>query len=351
MIKFLHTGDIHIGASFSSFNSDLHDRLREIQINAVINMVKVANMQKVDYVLLAGDLFDNHVVDLQTRENFFSILSSFDGKVFISAGNHDYYFKNSFWDKHKFPENIIFFNENTVTKYEMDDVCIFGASFSNIYDKIDISNIEFDANKLNIAVLHADIMTKSQYNTYTKADIAQTGFDYMAFGHNHVFSEILKAENTYYSSSGCISSAGFDETGVKGFVIGEISKESKSFSFYESGGLYVLKESLDISQITSFDMLCDEITKKSKENIFLDLTLTGVKYFDIDIKKLKEILSNSFFSLNIIDLSSKAEDLWKYIGDESLVGEFTRSMYKKYSQNPSAEIIYALKIGIDALLN
>ncbi len=347
MIKIIHTADLHIGASFNSFENKLD--LQKYHTLAVIEMVKFANLREVDIMIIAGDLFDGHAVDGIIRHETMMILGNFRGKIYISTGNHDYYFKGSFWDKMDLPSNVHLFRENKLCEISLGDVSVYGASFTNIYEKIDIKNADLDENKINIAVLHSDILTKSEYNPLSKEDFSKSKFDYVATGHNHSFSEILKASNTKYACSGSISATGFDEIGEKGFIYGEISKENSIFSFITSKGAMILKEKMDISNISNISELISKISLIAKENIYLDLTLEGIKTFDFDINSLKNEINALY--IEIFDMTKTEEDLWGYLGEENLLGEFSRIMYEKYRNQPSLEVLDALRIGLDALKN
>ena len=58
-MRFIHAADIHLDAAFSSRSEDIRKRLREASRNAFKGLVDTALNEKVDAVLLAGDLFDD----------------------------------------------------------------------------------------------------------------------------------------------------------------------------------------------------------------------------------------------------------------------------------------------------
>lgn len=60
MLRLLHTADVHLGAR----HADLGDRAatqRERQFAAFVATIDLALAEKVDLVLIAGDLFDSNV--------------------------------------------------------------------------------------------------------------------------------------------------------------------------------------------------------------------------------------------------------------------------------------------------
>lgn len=86
-MKILHTADWHLGKRLDSFS-----RLEE-QIDVMNEIVAIADEQKVDIILVAGDLFDNFNPSVEAVELFYKTLKklSNNGKrpVIAIAGNHD----------------------------------------------------------------------------------------------------------------------------------------------------------------------------------------------------------------------------------------------------------------------
>ena len=66
-------------------------------------------------------------------------------------------------------------------------------------------------------VLHGDTLNpNSPYNAVTKEQIASSGLRYLALGHIHQSSGLLRAGHTAYAWPGCAMGRGFDELGEKG---------------------------------------------------------------------------------------------------------------------------------------
>ena len=86
-MKILHTADWHLGKRLDRFS-----RLEE-QVSAMNEIVEIADQQKVDLVLVAGDLFDNFNPSVEAVELFYKTLKrlSNNGKrpVVAISGNHD----------------------------------------------------------------------------------------------------------------------------------------------------------------------------------------------------------------------------------------------------------------------
>jgi len=86
-MKILHTADWHLGKRLDRFS-----RLEE-QVLVMNEIVETADREKVDLVLIAGDLFDNFNPSVEATELFYKTLKrlSLNGKrpVIAISGNHD----------------------------------------------------------------------------------------------------------------------------------------------------------------------------------------------------------------------------------------------------------------------
>ena len=86
-MKILHTADWHLGKRLDRFS-----RIEE-QRAVMEEIVQIANDQKVDMVIVAGDLFDNFTPNTDAVELFYKTLKqlSCEGKrpIVAISGNHD----------------------------------------------------------------------------------------------------------------------------------------------------------------------------------------------------------------------------------------------------------------------
>lgn len=86
-MKILHTADWHLGKRLDRFSR------WEEQVLVMNEIVEIADEQKVDLVLIAGDLFDNFNPSVEATELFYKTLKqlSLNGKrpVIAISGNHD----------------------------------------------------------------------------------------------------------------------------------------------------------------------------------------------------------------------------------------------------------------------
>jgi len=86
----MHTADNHIGIEFRN-QPELRDRLKQERLDALRRIVTEANARTCDFLVVAGDLFENINVPQHLVRVVCDILRSFSGEVLVVPGNHDYY--------------------------------------------------------------------------------------------------------------------------------------------------------------------------------------------------------------------------------------------------------------------
>jgi DNA repair exonuclease SbcCD nuclease subunit len=101
LIKFLHVADLHLGLRITRFEEAACKRIIEARFEAVDRLRAAATDHGVDFVLVAGDLFDDHSVSASIAERAFTL---FEGKsipcpVYIIPGNHDPLSPGGVWDR------------------------------------------------------------------------------------------------------------------------------------------------------------------------------------------------------------------------------------------------------------
>ena len=99
MPRFLHTADWQIGRQYSQFPADDAVPLAEARLAAVETIARLALENKVDAVLVAGDVFDAQTVADRTIRKLFNALGGFPGPWIMIPGNHDAALTESVWTR------------------------------------------------------------------------------------------------------------------------------------------------------------------------------------------------------------------------------------------------------------
>ncbi|MBS4956440.1 MAG: DNA repair exonuclease [Clostridium sp.] len=363
-VKVLHCADLHFDTPFKELSKEVSDTSKNELLEVFKNIIDLAIDENIEVLLIAGDVFDNLTVNKNTL--FFisdQIRRIKNIKVFISPGNHDPYNEKSFYSMINWPENVYIFKGDMEFKEVKElNLIVWGAGFRNSYENETLlRGINIDNDKINIMLLHGEITSsnsKNEYNPIYINDIYNSNIDYIALGHRHKFSGILKEGMTTYAYSGCPQGRGFDEEGEKGVIIGEVYKGGTNLEFFPVyKRKYVTKE-IDITGTNNYDEVVFKVLSDlSDEEIhknFYKIILKGElkEHFKLNENLLIEKLKNKFYYFKIINDTSIEVNLEELSKDYSIKGKFIAKIIEKLKEasDDDKEILkLALKIGIQCL--
>ena len=364
-VKIVHTADLHFDTPFNEVD-DKQRAINKEELKEVFkNIINFCKEKQVDILLLAGDIFDNLTLNRETiyfLENVFNYIK--ETRVFISPGNHDPYNNNSFYKLIKWPENVYIFKDKLEKVYIKElETNVWGAAFNEKYVRESlIKGFSQNNKEINIMVIHGEISSSSEgneYNPITLKDIKESGMDYIALGHRHNFSGILKEGNTFYSYSGCPQGRGFDETGDKGIIYGYVSKGAVELSFIKTCKRNYEEVYVDISNLFGYEevikKILDVIKEEDRKNNLYKIILKGEvsEKFHIEEKVLKSKLVKDFYFCKVVDKTSIALDIKELSKGYSVKSIFVKNLLKKLQEAKTDEekdiIKMALKIGVSSL--
>ena len=143
-------------------------------------------------------------------------------KVVLCAGNHDCLRPGSPYLRDDIPENIRIFRGGwECVELEEKGARVYGAGFTDIIcpPMLRSFHAEREQGIVNIGILHGDLgAAESRYCPVSAEEVAASGLDYLALGHQHTYSGLIRCGDTFCAYPGCSEGRGFDETGEKGFT-------------------------------------------------------------------------------------------------------------------------------------
>ncbi len=370
-IKLLHCSDFHFDTAFSELNKDFAEKRREDLRETFGNIINLAKKEKVEILLLSGDLFDNNRVMRTTLDYMKKKLEEIpETKVFIAPGNHDPYNEKSFYTMINWPSNVHIFKSNMeAISIDEKEVTVYGQGFSEYYERTSLLenfSEEFivDKDRINIMVLHGDISVKgkkNEYNPITLEEIGDSSMDYIALGHRHSFSGINKEKHTYYAYSGNPEGRAFDEKGEKGVILGEISKDIIDLKFIPICKRKYEEIFMDISGVLTYEDIEEKVLNYIPEserynNIYKVILLGEVtEDFVINLEVLREKISRNFYYITLKDSTEIKLDYESLCKELSIKGLYARKMIQKINEAKEEEekqiLKDALKTGIQCLSN
>lgn len=236
-MKLIHLGDLHLGKSLGEY--DLIDDQRYI-LDQILMLI---DKERVDAVLIAGDVFDKSIPSEGATillDTFLCRLASKNIKTFIISGNHDSDNRLNYGST-LFEKNNIFisavFNGHLDQYVIRDDaagediiICLLpfvkASQVKHYYPEAEIKTYEdavkviledaqIDRSKINVLVAHQFVMGKSEdpelggsesLGTQSVGLVEKIGsdcfdaFDYVALGHIHSPQQVGRKEVRYSGS-------------------------------------------------------------------------------------------------------------------------------------------------------
>ena len=357
MIKIVHAADLHLDSAFSSLSPEQAARMREEQRELLFRLVDGAERFGAQLIFLAGDLFDSARCHAQTLEALCAALGRTRARVFIAPGNHDAFTRSSPWRRMCLPENVHVFTDPEPEPVELSALgcTVWGAAFTGGGAARPLAGFRADGAGLNLMVLHGDTETPgSPYGYIPREDISASGLDYLALGHIHKFSGLLRAGRTFYAYPGCAIGRGFDETGEKGAILAEVDAGSCRLELAPLGARRYATAEVNVGGISPSAAVRAALPESAARDIYR-VSLTGECAVQPDMSALERELSGLCYRLELIDRTCPAAELWSGEGENSLRGGFLREMRALCDAAESEEqrrlIMSALRFGVAALEN
>lgn len=322
-MRLLHIADLHLGAPLAALSdAEKMRQRREELLGSLRRALELGREHGVRAVLLAGDLFDSENVSERVLMHTCELISSYSPlPFFYVTGNHERDVLLSRADK---PKNLYTF-DSYVFAYNLGDVCIYGTNESS---PDMLKNVHPRKETKNILLFHGELRDQSDFGgVMGLSDLAYRGFDYVALGHYHTFSEKKIEGGGVAVYSGVPEGRGFDELGPKGAVI--FDTDDTSVRFYPLCKRVYHKIELDIGASDTTESILHSAEKalgECKKEDAVRLVLTGERdlTLQIDHELLRLYLTEHFWYFELIDETRVSDTKEALRFDRSLRGEFLR---------------------------
>lgn len=292
-ITFIHAADLHLGGMFSGFRhlpDTLYEKLRTCSYEALRNLIQTAITEKVDFVILAGDIYDGNDRSLKAQIQFQKAMEQLNKEgipVYLIHGNHDFLEGNYF--NLSLPPNVhIFGREVEVKEHVKEDgtsSMLYGFSYGqrHIKERMIEGYIKQPSGDFHIGLLHGNLDGETAHGNYapfTKMELVQKGFDYWALGHIH--KRMLVLNEPYAVYPGCLQGRNRKETGEKGFYLVHLSETETKLDFRPASVLNWQEETVEASGL-EMNRLIQHINERKEhyrqagKDILLELILDASK--------------------------------------------------------------------------
>lgn len=343
-MKFIHIADVHLGMCPESKRGFGDFRKIEIQ-ETLFRVLLEAKKQKVDCVLIAGDLYHYppSVEELQELNGYFKKIAPI--KVILIGGNHDFVSEHCAYEQFYFADNVTLLKRQPIDNiyFKEFDTTIWGFS----YDRQEIRERKYDELKpsgegYHILLAHGG---DAEHIPMDYEALKWSGFDYIALGHIHKPQVIVQDFMNY---AGSLEPLDRTETGEHGYFIGEILEESQRVTFVPFSKRQYKQIQVVVEEGSLFEVeekIIAMLEKEGRQN-FYEIVLLGHTKFSGKFQF--HTLERDYFVLSIEDRTEKdysVEFLYK-TNKDNVMGHFIEQLINSNDEFAKE----ALECGIEALL-
>lgn len=321
-MRFIHIADVHLGARPDKGLSWEDERAQEIW-DSFDRVLETAAEKKVDFLLIAGDLFHRQPLKRELKEVNYRFEKLYPARIVMIAGNHDYIGENSYYRDFKWADNVYFFKSQKLSCLYFEDkqAYIYGLS----YEHYEITEPLYDRVRpvskpgCHILLAHGG----DEKHIPIGQGLFSAGFDYIALGHIHK-PEILRADSAAYA--GALEPIDRNDTGSHGYVEGVFEDGELHIQFVPSAKREYIHLPVRMDSrmpwAMAADIVKDEIERRGSENIY-KLILGGFLAPDVTpdyrllerLGRIAEIEDNTVpdYDFDLLYAQNKDNIIGKYI--------------------------------------
>jgi len=298
LFSFIHCADLHLDSPFEGLHAvspTIANVLRDATFRSFENVIDIAIREKVDFLIIAGDVYDGADRSLRAQWRFHQALRhavESGLQCFVAHGNHD---PLSGWEAGLIlPDGVHRFDGNNVE-------CAFarrnGETLAHIhgisYPSREIREnlaLRFPTKEKNapfsIGLLHCNVGGYSEHDNYAPCnldDLLKCDMDYWALGHVHT-RQVLNEIEPYIIYPGNTQGRSVREIGERGCYFVKVDDTGTATAeFVPTDVVRWFIEEVSISDIDTIDALTnslvgikDEVRSQANgRNAVLRLYLNG----------------------------------------------------------------------------
>ena len=365
MLRIIHTADVHLGARHDDLGEQASAQ-RERQFAAFAATIDLALAEKVDLVLVAGDLFDSNVQPRRSVERVAAQLKRLaDARIrtVVIPGTHDAYDRASIYRAYDLatlagsgPDDDLVNVVTPETPYipiAACDVVIHAPVFptkkaphSPLRTPLAAAPVAgaepaSGAATWHIGMIHGSISipgkTERDDVVITTDEIAASGVDYLALGHWHS-AQKGKAGSVTYAYAGAPEAVALDQdrAGKVLLVTLESTSAGRSVTIAEHqvGRTKFTKLDVDASTIASQPALVAQLAAQADPDLVLDARIVGVRpdELDLHLDEIETALAPSFLKVRVRDVSLPALTDGVLPSPDTIAGAFIRDLEARIAE-------------------
>ena len=344
-MKFIHTADIHLGAS-PDRDRPWGDSRRLAVYQTFEAIINTARNEKTDLLLIAGDLFHRPPVMREVRElaSLFSRIP--DTQIVLTAGNHDHLYPGCAMLSMPLGDHVHLLDAQALSSITFPALhtVVHGFSYHEAEHPAPFPATVTapDDGMHHILMLHGG---DADHLPLSFDALASAGFDYVALGHIHQPRLFEKCAMAYCGSPEPMDRS---DTGKRGYIKGSITSSGTEFRFVPSASGEYRQVTITVNPSSTSAQITDTLREKldHNERYFYRIALAGERAPDIRFDP--EIIMMAGQIVDITDNTIPAFDL------DRLREEHSHDLISHYIEKLSGGSALerkALSYGLAALLD
>ncbi len=289
-MRFIHMADCHLGVAPDA-GKPWSDRRKQDIWNSFFEVIDVAAREKVELLLIAGDLFHRQPLKRELKEVAAAFGQIPDTEVVLVAGNHDYLHPKSYYRGFPWPENVHMLSEDQVEPVCLEKIhtTVWGNSYwkpedgRRLYDNLEINGTEPG---YHILLGHGG---DEKHRPFNIRKIEEAGFDYAAFGHIHKAEQLVPQKVVM---AGALEPTDCNDFGPHGYWMGELSDTGCQVRFLPIKKCEYIKQELIVNGKMSWNQIYTEVQALLDQREDYQIShIRLVGYRDGDLEIDKDVLS------------------------------------------------------------
>jgi DNA repair exonuclease SbcCD nuclease subunit len=276
--SFVHAADLHLDSPLAALhvdNPDLFHILRSATFEAFDRVVQLCLDRRVDFLLVAGDVYDGVDRSLRAQVKFRDGLQRLHEagiRSFVVHGNHD---PLDGWSSTlEWPSGVHVFGDHVETVEVKKEgsllACVQGISYLKRDERRNLSLLFHRAGPdFQIALLHANVGSDTGHEPYAPCsleDLRKPEMDYWALGHVHS-KRVLSEHLPFVVYPGNTQGRNIKETGEKGCYLVKVGDDKEvEMEFHAT----------DVIRWTSYDLPIHDLQTEQGLIDALDHVCVGI---------------------------------------------------------------------------
>ncbi len=295
-MRFIHCSDLHLEAPFKGIhleNEGIWKILEGSTFRSFEKVVQTAITQEVDFVLIAGDLYNSSNKSVRAQLFFLhqmKLLADHNIPCLFVHGNHDPI--DSWVVKSELPSTIfqfppyVFCKSLYRTHEEKPFVNIIGYSYpkrdvqKNIAQEIAQHSQSLDQDTFNIGLLHCNVggdPSTENYAPCSLQDLLQSNIHYWALGHVHT-RKVLHENQPAVIYPGNTQGLHINESQQKGFYLVDVHDQEVDYRWIKTSSFLWFQPTLQVADST-IGSISEDVIQAMIENT---QSLPGIFRFTLE---------------------------------------------------------------------